>query len=29
VYADDPSTTLEIGVAPGHHRTPRAETTVR
>ena len=29
VYADDPSTTLEIGVARGHHRTPRAETTVR
>jgi quercetin dioxygenase-like cupin family protein len=24
VYADDPDTTLEIGVSPGPHRTPRA-----
>jgi len=29
VYADDPSTTLEIGVARDRHRTPRVETTVR
>jgi quercetin dioxygenase-like cupin family protein len=29
VYADDPETTLEIGVASGSQRTPRTETPVR
>jgi quercetin dioxygenase-like cupin family protein len=29
VYADDPDTTLEIGLSPSPHRTPRAETSLR